>query len=35
MDIAVRRQFNINEHVDLQFRAEAFNLINHPNFGLR
>jgi hypothetical protein len=33
MDIAVRRQFTLRENLNLQFRAEAFNLINHPNFG--
>ncbi|HSE19649.1 MAG TPA: TonB-dependent receptor [Pyrinomonadaceae bacterium] len=34
VDFALRRQFNFNEQVHLQFRAEAFNLFNHPNFGL-
>ena len=33
IDLAVRRQFNITEKVRLQFRAEGFNIINHPNFG--
>jgi hypothetical protein len=33
MDLAARRDFPINEHLKLQFRAEAFNLFNHPNFG--
>lgn len=32
-DFAVRRQFKLHESVHLQFRAEFFNLINHPNFG--
>jgi hypothetical protein len=33
IDVAVRRQFNITEKLGLQFRAEAFNVFNHPNFG--
>ena len=33
MDIAVRRQFLIHENLRIQFRAEAFNVFNHPNFG--
>jgi hypothetical protein len=33
MDLAVRREFPIFERLKLQFRAEAFNVLNHPNFG--
>ena len=33
MNFAVRRDFPIHERLKLQFRAEAFNLFNHPNFG--
>jgi hypothetical protein len=33
MDIAARREFLIYERLKLQFRAEAFNVFNHPNFG--
>jgi hypothetical protein len=34
MDLAVRRNFPIHERLKLQFRAEAFNIFNHPNFGM-
>ena len=33
VDLAVRREFPIYENLKLQFRAEAFNIFNHPNFG--
>jgi hypothetical protein len=33
MDLAVRREFPIQERLKLQFRAEAFNVFNHPSFG--
>jgi hypothetical protein len=33
LDTAVRREFAIHEGLKLQFRAEAFNVFNHPNFG--
>jgi hypothetical protein len=33
MDLAVRRIFPIHERLKIQFRAEAFNLFNHPSFG--
>jgi hypothetical protein len=32
-DFAVHRDFPIFESLKLQFRAEMFNLLNHPNFG--
>ncbi len=32
-DFAVRRDFAIHESIKLQFRAELFNVLNHPNFG--
>jgi hypothetical protein len=34
MDMAVRREFPIFENLKLQVRAEAFNIFNHPNFGV-
>jgi hypothetical protein len=33
VDLAVRRDFRLTEKLGLQFRAEAFNLFNHPIFG--
>lgn len=33
LDMAVRRDFPIRERLTVQFRAEAFNIFNHPNFG--
>jgi hypothetical protein len=32
-DISLSRHFRLGEHVDLQFRAEYFNLFNHTNFN--
>ena len=32
-DVALRRTFPITESVKLLFRAEAFNVFNHPLFG--
>ena len=33
VNLAARRDFPFSERVHLQFRAEAFNILNHPNFG--
>jgi hypothetical protein len=32
-DFTARREFPIYERMKLQFRAELFNVLNHPNFG--
>jgi Carboxypeptidase regulatory-like domain/TonB dependent receptor len=34
VDLAIRREFPLSEQLHLVFRAEAFNLLNHPNFGM-
>jgi hypothetical protein len=32
-DLAVRRRFDLTEHLKLSVRAEYFNVFNHPMFG--
>jgi len=32
-DFATHRDFPIHDTLKLQFRAEMFNVLNHPNFG--
>ena len=32
-DFSVRREFPVRESLRLQFRAEFFNVLNHPNFA--
>jgi hypothetical protein len=33
VDLSIAKGTKIKERVSLQFRSEAFNLFNHPNFG--
>ena len=33
IDLGISKNTVVKERVSLQFRAEAFNLFNHPNFG--
>ncbi|HEU4766464.1 MAG TPA: TonB-dependent receptor, partial [Pyrinomonadaceae bacterium] len=32
-DVGLQRQFRLTERFGLRFRAEFFNIFNHPNFG--
>jgi len=32
-DVAFQRHFHFTEKIGLRFRAEFFNIFNHPNFG--
>ena len=34
VNFALRRDIPVYERLHLQFRAEAFNVLNHPNFGV-
>jgi hypothetical protein len=34
LDVSVVRNFPLTERASLQFRAESFNVMNHPNLGL-
>lgn len=33
LDLSLGRKFDLTEHLHLQFRADAFNCLNHPNFA--
>jgi hypothetical protein len=33
VDFSLFRNFTVHEHYTIQFRAESFNLFNHPNFA--
>ena len=33
LDLSVEKAFPVRENVNVQFRAEFFNAINHTNFG--
>jgi hypothetical protein len=32
LDLSLARKFSLSEKIHLQFRADAFNVLNHPNF---
>jgi hypothetical protein len=32
LDLSIFKRFQLRESVDLEFRAESFNLPNHPSF---
>lgn len=34
LDLGVAKRFPVRENLSLQFRADAFNVFNHPNFAL-
>ena len=33
LDLALRRDFRLNDRMHVQFRLEGFNALNHPNFA--
>ena len=33
LDLSIVRKFSLTDRLGLQFRVDAFNLLNHPNFS--
>src|SRR5439155_2832988 len=33
VDLSLRRRFKLTERLSIQGRCDAFNILNHPNFG--
>jgi hypothetical protein len=33
IDLSLARKFAVTDRINVQFRADAFNLVNHPNFA--
>jgi carboxypeptidase family protein/TonB-dependent receptor-like protein len=33
IDVSLRRMFTLTEKISLQFKADIFNILNHPNFS--
>ena len=33
-DLSLQKEFRLSEGAKVQFRAEAYNLFNHPNFNI-
>jgi hypothetical protein len=34
LDLGIRKIFSVTERQKVEFRAEFYNALNHPNFGL-
>jgi hypothetical protein len=33
-DLALARRFSVKERFSLELRGDAFNILNHPNYGI-